>query len=61
MGLSALIHAQVVHLPYLSACLFLGVVLAMGFELSYDVLRAAQTARQLRISEAALRESEMHG
>ena len=30
----------------------------MGFELSHDILRAAQTARQLRISEAALRESE---
>jgi PAS domain S-box-containing protein len=31
----------------------------MGFELSYDILRAAQTARQLRISEGALRESEV--
>ena len=30
----------------------------MGFELSHDILRAAQTAQQLRISEAALRESE---
>ncbi len=31
----------------------------MGFELSYDILRAAQTARQLRLSEGALRESEV--
>ena len=57
-GMSALIHAKVVHLPYLISFPFLGVILAMGFELSYDILRAAQTARQLRISEAALRESE---
>ena len=26
----------------------MGVVMAMGFELSYDILRAAQTAGQLR-------------
>ena len=31
----------------------------MGFELSYDIIRAAQTARQLHISESALRESEV--
>ena len=58
-GLSALIHERVLHVPYLISLPFLGVVLAMGFELSYDLLRAAQTAGQLRASEAALRESEM--
>ena len=57
-GISALINLQVVHAPYLISFPFLGVILAMGFELSHDILRAAQTARQLRISEAALRESE---
>jgi len=57
-GLSALINAQVVHLPYLVSLPFMGVIVAMGFELSYDMLRAAQTAGQLRTSEAALRESE---
>ncbi len=57
-GTSALINAQIVHSPYLISFPFLGVILAMGFELSHDILRAAQTARQLRISEAALRESE---
>ena len=57
-GVSALINAQIVHSPYLISFPFLGVILAMGFELSHDILRAAQTARQLRISEAALRESE---
>ena len=30
----------------------------MGYELSYDLLRAAQLARQFQASEAALRESE---
>jgi PAS domain S-box-containing protein len=58
-GLSALIHADVIKLPYLISFPFLGVIVAMGFELSYDILRAAQTARQLRASEVALRESDM--
>lgn len=57
-GVSALIHAKVVHAPYFISFPFLGVILAMGFELSYDIIRAAQTARQLMISETALRESE---
>ena len=58
-GGSALIHTKVVHAPYFISFPFLGVILAMGFELSYDILRAAQTERQLRISDGALRESEM--
>ena len=58
-GLAALLHARVLDIPFLVSLPFLGVVLAMGFELSYDLLRAAQTAGQLRASEAALRESEM--
>ncbi|HYJ06485.1 MAG TPA: PAS domain-containing protein [Chthoniobacterales bacterium] len=57
-GLSALIHLRVLNIPYLISLPFLGVVLAMGFELSYEILRAAQTARQLRASEVALRESD---
>jgi PAS domain S-box-containing protein len=57
-GFSALIHARVLHAPYLISLPFLGVVLAMGFELSNDILRAAETAQQLRASETALRESE---
>ena len=57
-GISALIHAEVIQAPYLISFPFLGVIVAMGFELSHDIVRAAQTARQLRISEGALRESE---
>ena len=56
-GLAALTHARVVELPYLVSFPFLAVIVAMGFELSYDILRAAQTARQLHTSETALRES----
>jgi two-component system, LuxR family, sensor kinase FixL len=58
-GISALIHATVVQMPYLISFPFLGVILAMGFELSYDILRAAQTQRQLQISDSALQESEV--
>ena len=57
-GLSALINARVVHMPYLVSIPFMGVIVAMGFELSDDVVRAAQTAQQLHTSEAARRESE---
>jgi two-component system sensor kinase FixL len=57
-GAAALVHARVLQTPYLISFPFLGVILAMGFELSYDILRAAQTTRQLRISETALRESD---
>ena len=58
-GISALIHAQVLQLPYLISFPFLGVILAMGFELGQDILRAGQTERRLRLSEDALRESEV--
>ena len=57
-SLSAVVNNTRVELPYLISFPFLGVVMAMGYELSYDVLRAAQTARELKISEGALRESE---
>ncbi len=58
-GLSALINANLIHFPYLIAFPFLGLIVAMGVELSFDIVRAAQTTRQLRISEVALRESEV--
>lgn len=57
--LSALTNLRIIELPFLISFSFLGVIVAMGFELSYDILRAAQTARQLHISEGALRESDM--
>ncbi len=57
-GNSALLHAGLIHTPYLISFPFLAVVAAMGYELSSDVLRAALLTRQLQASEAALRESE---
>jgi two-component system, LuxR family, sensor kinase FixL len=57
-GTSALIEAAVMQSPYLISFSFLAIVMAMGYELSLDVVRAAQLARQLQASEATLRESE---
>jgi len=53
-GLSALVHAKVIDLPYLVSFPFLGVIAAMGYELSRDVLRAAQLARELGEEERRL-------
>jgi PAS domain S-box-containing protein len=57
-GTSALIEAGVMQSPYLISFSFLAIVAAMGYELSSDVVRAAQLARQLQASEVALRENE---
>ncbi|MBV8098673.1 MAG: PAS domain S-box protein [Verrucomicrobia bacterium] len=57
-GFSALIEAGRIKAPYLISLPFLAIVVAMGYELSSDVVRAARLARQLRASEAASRESE---
>ena len=55
---SALLHAGIIHTPYLISFPFLAIVAAMGYELSSDVVWAALLTRQLQASEAALRESE---
>lgn len=47
----ALVNEQVIAVPYLVSLPFLIVLAAMGYELSYDVLRAAELARELRASE----------
>jgi PAS domain S-box-containing protein len=57
-GIGALINARIIHWPYLISLPFLGVIVAMGFELSYDVLRAGVLARRLQASENSLHESE---
>ena len=53
-----LVDAGLVHTPYMVSLFFLTIVVAMSYELGSDVLRAAQLVRQLKASEAALRESE---
>jgi len=49
--LVALIHEQVIAVPYLVSLPFLIVVAAMEYELSHDVLRAAHLGQELRESE----------
>jgi PAS domain S-box-containing protein len=44
--------------PLTVSLFYLILVVAMAYELSYDLLRSAQLARQLQASEATLRESE---
>ncbi len=51
VGQSWLVLAGVLRMPFILSFPFLGVVLAMGYELSKDLLRAAQVSRELRESE----------
>jgi two-component system, LuxR family, sensor kinase FixL len=44
--------------PLMASPFFLGLLAAMGYELSRDVIRAARLVEELRISEVGLRESE---
>ncbi len=51
VGQSGLVAAGLMRMPFIVSFPFLGVVLAMGYELSKDVLRAAHVSRELRESE----------
>lgn len=48
----------IVPMPLMVSLFYLILVAAMAFELSYDLIRAANLTRQLQASEASLRESE---
>src|SRR5437773_599397 len=48
----------IISTPLTASLFFQGLVAAMAYELSYDVLRAATLAHRLQASEAGLRESE---
>ena len=50
-GQAGLVAAGVLRMPFLVSVPFLGMLMAMGYELSRDVLRAAQLGRELRESE----------
>ncbi len=54
-GQSALLVWGVLPMPYFLSLVFLSMVLVMGYELSRDLLRAAQLAGQLQTSEAEFR------
>jgi two-component system sensor kinase FixL len=58
VGESVLVFWGKFRVPIMFSLFYLGIVAAMGYELSRDVLRASQLARELRTSEAGLRESE---
>lgn len=47
-----------VHIPFFACFPFLGLLAAMGYELSNDMLRAAQLADALKASETALHDTE---
>jgi two-component system sensor kinase FixL len=48
----------VIDVPFFLCFAYSGIVAAMAYELSYDVLHAAQLARQLHAREADLRETQ---
>jgi len=48
---AVLVNAGLINSPYLVGFSFMPTIFAMSYELSYDVLRSAQLANRLRISE----------
>jgi two-component system, LuxR family, sensor kinase FixL len=48
----------IISMPITVSLFYQGIVAAMAYELSYDVVHAAALTRQLQASEAGLRESE---
>jgi signal transduction histidine kinase len=50
-GASVCINAGKINFPYFISIPFMAIIAAMGFELSHDVLRAAQLSQALRMSE----------
>jgi two-component system sensor kinase FixL len=53
-----LVDSGVLQMPYVVTFVYIGIVIALGYPLSADVLRTAQLVQQLQASEAALLESE---
>lgn len=51
---ATLVDTGILRTPYLASFAYLAIVMAMGTELSHDVLHAAQLARDLRESEARM-------
>jgi PAS domain S-box-containing protein len=48
----------IIDIPFFLCFAYSGIVVAMGYELSNDMAGAAQLARKLKVSQAALRKSE---
>ena len=58
LGQSALVIWGVIQSPFFISFPYLGMIAAMGYELSDNLVRAARLAQRFQASEAALRESE---
>jgi two-component system sensor kinase FixL len=58
VGQTMLVVWGMIQIPFLACFAIVGLLAAMGYELSSEVLRAAQLAGALRLSEAALRKTE---
>jgi two-component system sensor kinase FixL len=57
-GQSLLVFWGVVHAPIVASISFMGLVAAMGYELSLEAIRASQLDHRLQVSEAELHEIE---
>src|SRR6266702_610629 len=53
-----LVVRGVIHVPFVSSFAYLGIVAALGYQLCDDTVRAAQLARKLDASQAALLKTE---
>lgn len=58
LGASVSVGWGIIQSPFFVSFAYLGLIAAMGYELSDDLLRAAQLARQFRASQITLRENE---
>jgi len=57
-GQSILVLWGIVQVPLTASLSFMGLVAVMGYELSSEMIRATQLARDLRVSQAGSRENE---
>src|SRR6266511_4738962 len=53
-----LVNWGIIDIPFFLCFAYSGIVAAMGYELSVDMARAAQLARKLEVSQAALHKTE---
>jgi len=58
IGQVVLVVWGVIHAPFLACFSYLGLVAAMGYQLSSDMLQRAQLTHQLQASEGYLRETQ---
>jgi two-component system, LuxR family, sensor kinase FixL len=58
IGQVVLVVWGIIQAPFLACFSYLGLITAMGYQMSNDMLQGAQLARQLQASEADLRETK---